>query len=85
MFTTFAGLSVTVTGFQTAEHGPHYIELAARAVGPKAAQAAGHLAARVHGWQYRIPGYSYRQIFQPLSGLLQPLARRTAPAHKPAA
>jgi hypothetical protein len=86
VFTTFSGLSVTVSGFQTAKHGPHYIELTARAVGPKADQAAARLAARVHGWQYRIPGYSYRQIFQPLAGLLQPLARHSTPAaRKPAA
>jgi hypothetical protein len=85
VFTTFTGLRVTVTGFQTAKHGPHYIELTAQALGPKGAPAAARLMKRVHGWQYRIAGYSYRQIFQPLSGLLQPLAQHAAPVHKPAA
>lgn len=88
VFTTFGGLSVTVTGDPAPKKGgPHYIELAVRAVGAKAAQAAqaaAHLEARVHGWQFRIPGYRYRQIFQPLPGLLQPLAQRTVRPHPPA-
>ena len=83
-FTTFDGLVVRVSGYQAAKHGPHYIELSARAVDPKAAAAAAKINARVHGWQYRIAGYSYRQIFQPLSGLLAPL-QHAAARHKPAA
>ena len=85
VFTTFTGLHVTVRGFQAVKKGPHYIELTVRAVGAKAAPLAAHLEARVRGWQYRIPGYRYRHIFQPLSGLLQPLAGHTGTVRKPAA
>ena len=85
VFTTFAGLRVTVSGLQAVPKGPHYIELTVRAVGAKSAPAAARLAARVHGWQYRIPGYRYRQIFQPLTGWLQPLAGPAASKRKPAA
>ena len=74
-FTTFDGLIITVHGYREPKKGPHYIELTAHASGTKAAKAAADINARVHGWQYRVPGYSYRQIFQPLSGVLQPLAR----------
>ncbi len=74
-FTTFKDLTVTVSGYGAAKHGPHYIEVTARAGGPKATALAARINARVHGWQYRIAGYTYRQIFQPLSGLLQPLPK----------
>jgi hypothetical protein len=73
VFTTFDGLTVTVSGYQVAKGDPHYIELSASSSDPKAAAAAARINARTRGWQYRIPGYSYQQIFQSLAGLLQPL------------
>ena len=87
VFTTFDGLTVTVSGYQLAKGDPHYIELTASSSDPKSAAAAGRINARAQGWQYRIPGYSYQQIFQSLAGLLQPLsAPHPQPVrHKPAA
>jgi hypothetical protein len=87
VFTTFDGLTVTVSGYQLAKGDRHYIELTASSSGPKAAAAAGRINARTQGWQYRIPGYSYQQIFQSLAGLLQPpSAPHPHPVrHKPAA
>lgn len=81
LFTTFNGLDITVSGYRLAKKGPNYIELTAHGSNPKAAAAAARINARVHGWQYRIPGYSYRQIFQSLAGLLKPLPKphRAAP------
>ncbi|MGC8519241.1 MAG: DUF4340 domain-containing protein [Steroidobacteraceae bacterium] len=85
VFTTFAGLRVTVRGFPAVQKGPHYIELTVRALGTKAAAAAARLSARVRGWEYRIPDYRYQQIFQPLSELLQPLAGPAGSVRKPSA
>ncbi len=85
-FKTFDGLALTVSGYRDGAHGPHYIEISAQGTGTQAAAAAARINARVKGWQYRLPGYSYQQIFQKLSGLLQPLPRpHLAARHKPAA
>lgn len=84
-FTTFEGLTVTVSGYHAGKSSPHYIEISAHAAGPKSTAAAAKINARVHGWQYSVAGYSYRQIFQKLSGLLQPLPHPRTARHKPAA
>ncbi len=73
LFATFDGLEVDVTGYQAGKGGKHYIDVLAHGSGKKAAAQAARIDARVRGWQYQIPGYRYRQIFQPLSGLLAPL------------
>lgn len=85
VFKTFDGLAVTVSGYRAAAHGPHYIELSAQSTGTKAAAEAARINARAKGWQYRLPAYSYQQIFQKLSGLLQPLPTHRTAQHKPAA
>ena len=81
-FTRFDGLTVALSGYHAAKTGPHYIELGAHAAGPKAAAAAARINARAHGWQYRVPGYTFKQIFQPLSGLLKPLPKPHPPARR---
>ena len=70
---TFGGLEVDITGYKAGKGGKHYIQVVAHGSGKKAASRAARINARVRGWQYEIPGYRYRQIFQPLSGLLAPL------------
>ena len=74
LFRTFDGLQVDLTGYKLGKAGKHYIEVLARGSGKQAAAEAARINARVQGWAYRIAGYRYRQIFQPLSGLLAPLA-----------
>ena len=73
VFKTFDGLEVDVEGYDSGKGGKHYIDLVARGSGKKADSQAARINARVRGWQYRIPGYRYREIFQALSGLLAPL------------
>lgn len=80
-FETFDGLAIGVTGYQDGTGGPHYIEIAASAAAKSAGAEAARIAARVGGWQYRIPGYRYDEIFQRLSGLLAPLPARARRAH----
>jgi len=75
LFTTFGGLRVTVIGYRTGKHGPCHIDIAASGTANKALAEAKAIEARVHGWTYTIPSYEYRQIFQRLSGLLQPLPK----------
>ena len=76
VFKTFGGLEIDVDGYQTGKSGKHYIDVVAHGSGKKAGHRAARINARVHGWQYRIPAYRYREIFQPLSGLLAPLPGR---------
>ena len=70
---TFGGLRVTVSGYRAGKKGPDEITLVARGTGAKAAAEAKAINARVRGWTYTVPSYEYRQIFQRLAGLLQPL------------
>jgi hypothetical protein len=79
LFTTFGGLRLTVTGYRTGKKGPCHIDIAASGTGTKALAEAKAIEARVHGWTYTIPSYEYRQIFQQLSGLLQPLPKPRRP------
>lgn len=73
VFETFDGLEIDVDGYQTGKRGKHYIDVVAHGSGKKAANQAARINARVRGWEYRVPGYRYQEIFQPLSGLLAPL------------
>jgi len=75
LFTTFGGLRLSVSGYRTGKKGPCDIDIAASGTGAKALAEAKAINARVHGWTYTIPSYEYRQIFQRLSGLLQPLPK----------
>jgi Domain of unknown function (DUF4340) len=80
VFHTFDGLTVDVSGRQ--DGNSRYIELSAES-SSKATQAqALTLNSRFGGWELEILGYQYDSIFQPLDGLLKPLASK---AKKPAA
>lgn len=79
IFTTFGRLSLTVSGYRIGKKGPCHIDITARGTGTKALAEAEAINARVHGWTYTIPSYEYRQIFQRLSGLLQPLPKPKRP------
>lgn len=76
VFDTFDGLAIDVEGYRSGKHGKDYIDLSAHGSGKQAGPEAAKINARVHGWEYRIPGYRYREIFQSLSGLLAPLPTR---------
>ena len=73
VFTTFDGLELTVSGYRDGKNGPYDIDVVAHASGTQPAAEAKRINADVQGWTYEIPPYAYQQIFQPLSGLLQPL------------
>ena len=75
IFTTFGRLRLTVSGYRSGKKGPCHIDIAASGTGTKALAEASAINARVHGWTYTIPSYEYRQIFQRLSSLLQPLPK----------
>lgn len=79
VFKTFDGLEIDISGYKEAKD--HYIDVSALAARKSADAEAQRINSRVHGWDYRIPGYRYDEIFQPLSGLLQPLpTKKTARA-----
>ena len=84
IFKTFDGLKIDIAGYQVGKAAKHFIDVVASGSGKDAASQAARINARVHGWEYQIPGYRYREIFQPLSGLLAPLPRHDKP-HKKAA
>lgn len=84
VFTTFDGLTLSISGYHDGKTGPYEIDIAARAGGAKASAQAKRVNARVHGWTYEIPSYAYQQIFQPLSGLLHPLPKPHAKRRKAA-
>jgi hypothetical protein len=73
VFRTFGGLEIDVSGWQSDKK--HFIELSARGTGTRAAAQAQRIEARARGWEYRIPGYRYSEIFQPLEALLKPLPK----------
>lgn len=83
VFKTFGGLEIEVTGYKTSKGGKHYIAVAAHGSGKKAGPRAARIDARVQGWEYRIAGYRYQEIFQPLSGLLAPLSSHHASHRRP--
>lgn len=76
VFKTFDGLEIDISGYKEAKD--HYIDVSAVATRKSADAQARQINARVHGWDYRIPGYRYDEVFQPLSGLLQPLPSKKA-------
>jgi hypothetical protein len=78
VFKTFDGLEIDISGYKQAKS--HYIEVSALADSKSADSEAQQINSRVHGWDYRIPGYRYEEIFQPLSALLQPLPAKKAAA-----
>lgn len=79
VFKTFGGLEIDISGYQEAKD--HYIDISAVATRKSADTEARQINSRVHGWDYRIPGYRYGEIFQPLSALLLPLpTKKAAPA-----
>jgi hypothetical protein len=82
VFRTFGGLEIDVSGWQSDKK--HFIELTARATGTAAAAQAQRIEARARGWEYRIPGYRYGEIFQPLEELLKPLPKPRPAARHPA-
>jgi hypothetical protein len=71
IFKTFDGLEIDISGYEEAKD--HYIDVSAVATRKSADAEAGRINSRVRGWDYRIPGYRYEEVFQPLSALLQPL------------
>jgi hypothetical protein len=82
VFKTFDGLEIDVTGYQDAKH--HYIDVSARATGKSADAEARRINAQTQGWDYRIPGYRYDEVFQSLDALLKPLpAKKTRAATHP--
>lgn len=84
VFKTFDGLEVDIDGYRSGEK--HYIELVARATDKSAETEAKRIEARTAGWDYEIPAYRYREIFQPLDGLLKPLPKKhpaKAALHRP--
>jgi hypothetical protein len=77
VFRTFGGLEIDISGYEEAKH--HYIDLTARAAAKSADAEARRINARVKGWDYRIPGYRYSEVFQSLDALLKPLPQRKPP------
>lgn len=86
VFRTFGGLEIEIEAYPGGKHGQHDIVVVAHGSGRQAGAEAARINARVHGWVYRIPGYRYQEIFQPLSALLAPLpTRHGAKPHRKAA
>ncbi len=86
VFKTFGGLEIEIEGYHSGKGSPHDIVVVAHGSGTQAGAEAARINARVHGWEYRIAGYRYREIFRPLSALLAPLpTRHGAKPHRKAA